>query len=87
MEHVPYERQDAFIDAALSMLRPKGLMFITTPREDTPSPPHIGVWSPAVINHLVERLNSRIVKRGYFNNQQPVGFSDEPSTHHAWVLR
>lgn len=87
IEHVPYDKQDAFIDAAMAMLRPGGLMFITTPREDEPSPPHIGVWSPTIVDALTKRLGDRIVRQGYFNNQSPVGFGDAPSTHHAWVLR
>ena len=87
IEHVPYEQQAVFIDRALAMLRPDGRMFITTPNEETPSAPHVGVWSREWMGLMAARLDGRVVRRGYFNNVQPVGFQNEPSTHHAWVLR
>ena len=87
MEHIPYEKQAAFIDAALGMLKPDGRMFITTPNESSASPPHVGVWTEAKVAELVARLGEHIVKRGWFSNSQPVGMLDTPSTHHAWVLR
>ena len=87
MEHIPYDKQTEFIDKALAMLRPNGRMFITTPNETTPSPPHVGVWSPEVVAIMEARLEGRVVRHGWFNNTQPVGFLDTPSTHHAWVLR
>ena len=87
MEHIPYEQQEAFIDKALAMLRPDGRMFITTPNESSASPPHVGVWSPQVVEALANRLGDRIVRRTYFSNGQPTEFFSTPSTHHAWVLR
>ena len=87
IEHVPYEKQAEFIDAALGRLRAGGLMFITTPNETTPSPPHVGVWSPQVVEALAARLGERVVRHAYFNNTHPTEFLSTPSTHHAWVLR
>ena len=87
IEHVPYEKQTEFIDAALGRLRAGGLMFITTPNETTSSPPHVGVWSPQVVEALANRLGGRIVRRAWFSNTQPTEFLSAPSTHHAWVLR
>jgi SAM-dependent methyltransferase len=86
IEHVAYEKQFTFIDVALGMLREGGMMFITTPREDTPSPPHVGVWSPKWADEMATHLGKRMVRRAYFSNTAPVGFLDAPSTHHAWVL-
>lgn len=85
MEHIPYEKQHYFLAAALKMLRPGGKMFITTPKEDSPSPPHIGVWSPKWAEDMATHLGERVIKRGWFSNTQPVGFV-EAGTHHAWVL-
>lgn len=86
LEHIPYEKQVYFIERALALLRLGGRMFITTPREDTPSPPHVGVWSPGWGNEMAERFGKRVLRRAWFNNGAPVGFLDAPSTHHAWVL-
>lgn len=87
MEHIAHDQQDHFLDRALALLTPGGLMFITTPREDTPSPPHIGVWSEGRAETIAARLGDRVLRRAYFSNTNPAVFLDEPATHHAWVLR
>ena len=87
IEHVPYDKQTEFIDLALGRLRHGGHMFITTPNETSSGPPHVGIWTPQVVEVLAKRLGARIERRGWFSNGQPVGFLDTPSTHHAWVLR
>jgi len=88
LEHIAYEKQVEFIDAALGMLLPDGRMFITTPNESSPSPPHIGVWSKEWVGHMTAHLGQRIVKRGYISNKTPeVGMIEAEASHHAWVLR
>jgi len=59
---------------------------VTTPNESTPSAPHIGVWSAEWREKLMGHLGNRVVRRAYFSNTSPVGFLNEPSTHHAWVI-
>ena len=87
MEHIPYGKQAEFVDRALDMLRPDGRMFITTPNEETPSAPHVGVWSREWMGLMAARLDGRVVRRAYFSNTQPTEFLSTPSTHHAWVLQ
>lgn len=87
IEHVAYEQQAAFIDAALARLRPGGLMFLTTPNEESAGAPHVGIWTQAKAAAMQTRLGERVVRRAYFSNVKPTEFRDEPSTHHAWVMR
>ena len=87
MEHVPYDKQFDFLDAALGRLTPNGLMFITTPDEETVAPPHIGIWSSEFFPRVLEHLEDRIVRYGHFDNKNPgVGFVRRKSSHHALVL-
>lgn len=87
IEHVDYAKQPEFISAALAMLRPDGMMFITTPNETTASGPHHGIWVPQRLEQMVTGFGSRIVKRGFFDNTRAGEGFVEGGTHHAWVLR
>jgi 2-polyprenyl-3-methyl-5-hydroxy-6-metoxy-1,4-benzoquinol methylase len=88
LEHVPYEAQERFIKSALALLTTDGLMFITTPREDTPAAPHIGVWSREWSKKMLDEFKENVVRCGHFDNTRPsAGFVDNESTHRALVLR
>lgn len=88
MEHIRYEHQHGFLTKALGMLNEGGRMFITTPNEDTPAAPHVGVWNKQWADQIAVWLGERVVRRGYFCNTDPAkGIQDHPSTHHAWVLK
>lgn len=87
IEHVNHGVQATFINAALAMLRPDGMMFITTPNETSASGPHHGIWAPDHLKLMEDGFGCRIVKRGYFSNVRPGDGFVEGGTHHAWVLQ
>ena len=88
LEHVPYENQLRFLARALGMLQEDGRMFITTPNESTPAPPHVGIWTKQWAADMAKHLGERVVRRGYFDNRNPgAGMQDKEASHRAWVLR
>ena len=87
MEHIPYEKQLDFIDASLDSLSEGGMMFITTPDEETAAPPHIGIWSSSWMPTIKQHLASRSNLLSHFDNTNPKeGFVDRKSSHYAMVL-
>ena len=88
MEHIPYEKQHHFLAEALKLMAHDGRMFITTPNESTPAPPHGGIWTKQWAADMEKHLGERVVRRGYFDNTNPGGgMQDKEASHRAWVLR
>ena len=87
MEHVAYDEQEEFIDKAVLMLRDGGYLFITTPREDSASAPHIGVWSPFWTEKMKKRFAANVVAHWYVDNTQGKTTVDAEIRHHALVMQ
>lgn len=88
LEHINYDKQRAFLDAALGLLKSGGRMFITTPNEECAGGTHVGIWTKQWTEDMKKHLVTRIERYGYFNNlNSGAGFNAVASSHHALVLR
>jgi len=88
IEHVQHNKQFDFIDEALCRLHDGGLLFITTPNEQTSSPPHVGIWSDGWMQQVRERFATQIVREGFFcSAESGLGFIKNASTHRALVMK
>lgn len=80
IEHLP--EPDSFLKFALDMLRPGGLLFLTTPNAQSINkrllgidwsmvapPEHIVIWSPSGMKHTLKRnnLSAKRIRTGGFN--------------------
>ena len=62
IEHIQEDDQSNFVELALLRLRRGGLLFITTPDEETRTPPHVGTMTDEAEARFGRRWKDRIVQ-------------------------
>jgi 2-polyprenyl-3-methyl-5-hydroxy-6-metoxy-1,4-benzoquinol methylase len=88
MEHVWHDEQMVFLKAAFDVLSPDGMLFITTPNEQTSSGPHIGIWNTEHRKKVADHFGESVLYKGFISNQEPEkGFNDEPQSHLVLVVK
>jgi len=86
IEHVPYDEQEGFIGVALGLLAPNGMMFITTPNEQSAGGDHKGIWTNDIARNRVFKFHNHVVCYGFFSNANPVGICSHGASHRMMVL-
>jgi SAM-dependent methyltransferase len=95
LEHIKHIDHYSLIDKCLSSLKPNGLLFISTPNENSFSDAergHIGILTPHFFEDFKKKYEKNIIEVKYFNNKKLLDeVTDftviEPASHFKIILK